>query len=131
MVTSGNLAQIGALAERDAARALRLGERLLGEFLRDVVRHDADERDRARVAHAPEPLDHAGRLEAEPAMAERLGEHDLARLGLAFLAGRDAPFGLRAAVGGHEPAAAMPGSARKTPSTRPGASVMRLSVRPS
>ena len=56
-----------------------------------------------------------------PHRRQRLGEHDLAGLGAALLAGRNDPFGLGAAVGRHDAAGcgrAAP-AGRKTPSTRP------------
>ncbi len=50
-------AQILAAAQRDAARALGLGQRLRREAVGDAMGVDADQADGARLAHAPQALD--------------------------------------------------------------------------
>ena len=95
------------------------------EHVRDVVRVDADQADGAGVAHAAQPLDHAGRLEPEPvhAAAARRARSRPASAPPSSPGGTTIPpwsAGRSARCG--RPA----GRGRNTPSTRPGASVQPL-----
>ena len=71
--------------------------------------------DRASPMRA-ETFDDARRLQAEPVVRQRFGEHDLAICCAAVLAGRDHPFRLGTPVGGND-AHRLPD---RPPSTRPG-----------
>ena len=96
------VAQVGAAAERGRAGERRLGQCRVREFLRNVVRVDGDQADRAGIAHAAQPLDHPRRLQAQAVMRQRLGQHEFVRHRAAILAGRHQPFRLGAAVGGND-----------------------------
>jgi hypothetical protein len=96
------VAQVGAVAERGRAGGGGFAQGGVGELGRDVVRVDAHEADRARVAHRAQPLHDARGLQAETLVRERGGQDDLARLCGHVFARRDDPLGFRAAVGGHD-----------------------------
>ncbi len=96
-------AQVGAPAERHAARPLGLGERGGRELGRDAERVDAHEADRAGIADTAEPLDDARLLQPEGRGRQRARQDDLVRLGAAGLARRNAPLGLGAPLRREQP----------------------------
>ena len=72
-----HLAQVEPVAHRRGLGALGFLERGLGKLDRDVVGGDRDQADRARVAHRPDALEHAGA--ARQRAAGRLDPDDVAR----------------------------------------------------
>ncbi len=93
------VAEVGAPVQRHCARIFGFVQRGGRKFLRDVVGVDGDQADGAGIAHGAEPLDDAGRLQAEACVGQRFGEHDLALDRAAVRARRHQPFRLGSAVG--------------------------------
>ena len=78
----GNRAEVLSAGQRGGLGGICLGDHIVGKFVRDLVIDDADQADRARIAHRAEALHDANRLEAGPAMRERDGDDDFAGLSL-------------------------------------------------
>ena len=95
-------AQVFACAGRGRLGRVGIGQRLGAELGQDGVGVDADQADRAGVAHASQPLHHAGGFQAVAAAWLRRAQQDLAVLRAVAVAGCDGPLGLLAAVGRHQ-----------------------------
>ena len=102
MVTSGRWRRSVRRPSGVAPARLGFFQRGGRKFLRDVVGVDGDQADGPGIAHGAEPLDDAGRLQAQACVGQRFGEHDLALDRAAGRAWRHQPFRLGTAVGGDD-----------------------------
>ena len=96
----GDVAQIGAAAERGGAGGVGVRDGGGGKLGRDVVGVDANQGDRSRIPHRAEALDDAGRFQPVTGMRQGGGKDDFAIFRAVFFLARDHPFGLCTAVRG-------------------------------
>ncbi len=116
MVTSGIARRSSRRPSGPARRALGLVQRRRGELGRDVVGVDADQADRARVAHAAQPLEHAGRLQPVAPHAAAGSPATISPSSAPLvLAGRHRPLRLGPPVGRLDPPPARPRGTRRAP----------------
>ena len=91
-------ADVLAAGKRGRAGARCLFERVGREFMRDLVRDNAEQTDRSSVTHGAKTLDDADGLESGAAMRQRVRENDLTSFSAASLARGHAPLRLNPAI---------------------------------